>query len=213
MPRAVRRGRRRGRRGAGSSGGGGGCARRAARTIRGGCAGRAMDSGAIAARPGSGRRAGWDRGGGSGRRRRWRKGCARAPRAAGEGHCCHHDHSGAQRERPQYEPPLAKPPRGRRAVPRARWRGGVLRARWRAVPRARSRGGGPRARRRSGRRRGEDHQAAARLGASRGAQIGIPHSGNHRSSSCSTGNSAPIWALSTNSRSLSRCCGPAGTNG
>lgn len=45
-------------------------------------------------------------------------------------------------------------------------------------------------------------------------QIGMPQSGNQRSSSCSIGSSPPICALRTSSRSLSRCCGPApGTNG
>jgi anti-sigma B factor antagonist len=50
--------------------------------------------------------------------------------------------------------------------------------------------------------------------APRTPQIGIPHRGNQRSSSCSTGSSELICALSTSSRSLSRCWSPpAGTNG
>jgi drug/metabolite transporter (DMT)-like permease len=45
-------------------------------------------------------------------------------------------------------------------------------------------------------------------------QTGMPHSGNQRSSSGSTGRSAPIWAFRRSSRSLSRCSEPAaGTNG
>ncbi len=46
-------------------------------------------------------------------------------------------------------------------------------------------------------------------------QIGVPQSGNHRSSSGSTGSSLPICALATSSRSLSRCSErpAAGANG
>ena len=45
-------------------------------------------------------------------------------------------------------------------------------------------------------------------------QIGMPHRGNQRSSSCSIGSSELICALSTSSRSLSRCWSPpAGTKG
>jgi drug/metabolite transporter (DMT)-like permease len=45
-------------------------------------------------------------------------------------------------------------------------------------------------------------------------QTGMPQSGNQRSSSASTGRSAPIWAFRRSSRSLSRCSLPAaGTKG
>ena len=54
----------------------------------------------------------------------------------------------------------------------------------------------------------------SRRGGRRRVQIGMPHRGNQRSSSCSTGSSELICALSTSSRSLSRCWSPpAGTNG
>jgi len=36
-------------------------------------------------------------------------------------------------------------------------------------------------------------------------QIGIPHSGNQRSSSCSMGSSLAIWAFQRSSLSVSRC--------
>ncbi len=46
------------------------------------------------------------------------------------------------------------------------------------------------------------------------AQIGMPHSGNQRSSSTSNGSSTPTIALTCSSRSVSRCWSPsAGTNG
>jgi hypothetical protein len=48
----------------------------------------------------------------------------------------------------------------------------------------------------------------------RARQTGMPHSGNHRSSSGSIGSSSPICALSCSSRSVERCWAPpAGTNG